>query len=85
MFWYCMHYDHMHVQTQEAALAVVSEESFCSVLDAVAALEQQLLPRVCWLVVKSAQLSCRVNALMCLAETFQHLPITAVITKVMNK
>jgi hypothetical protein len=76
----------MHVLTrvdqQEAALAVVSEESFCSVLNAVSALEQQLLPRVCWLVVKSSQLSCRVNALMCLAKTFQHLPITAVITKV---
>jgi SCY1-like protein 2 len=66
---------------QEAALKVAGETKFNAAVGP-AKIEEDLLPRTCWLVVKSCELSIRVHALMCVAKTFQYLPTSAVITKV---
>ncbi|CAM9417328.1 unnamed protein product, partial [Choristocarpus tenellus] len=67
---------------QQTALKAVSEEAFHSAIDGKTR-EEALLPRVCWLIVKSAVLSIRVNALMCLAKTFRFYPVQAVLEKVL--
>ncbi|CAM9777223.1 unnamed protein product, partial [Discosporangium mesarthrocarpum] len=69
-------------QVQEAALKAVSEESFHGAIGG-RTREEELLPRVCWLVVKSPVLSNRVNGLMCLAKTFRFYPVQAVVEKVL--
>ena len=67
---------------QESALKQVSEGEFCNAMSQ-EIMESQVLPRVCWLVVKSQQLSTRVQALLCLAKTFHHFSVAAVVEKVM--
>lgn len=60
----------------------IGTEGFAPAVDAAASLEAQLLPRVCWVAVKSAALASRVNALMCLAKIFKHLSSGAIVSKV---
>ncbi len=45
-------------------------------------LEKDILPRVCWLVVKSKDINMRTNALISLSKFSCHLPLKCIIEKV---
>ncbi len=66
---------------QQAALEAASLSSFASVIMA-ESLERDILPRVCWLVVKSKDINMRTNALISLSKFFHYLPLKCILEKV---
>ncbi len=66
---------------QQAALEAASLSSFTSVIMA-ESLERDILPRVCWLVVKSKDINMRTNALISLSKSFHYLPLKCILEKV---
>lgn len=69
------------VDVQEAALKAVSDEAFHGAIDG-RTRELEILPRVCWLVVKGSAVRVKVNALLCLSKTFHFFQVRAVVDKV---
>lgn len=69
------------VDVQEEALKAVSDEAFHGAIDGKTR-ELAILPRVCWLVVKGSAVRVKVNALLCLSNTFHFFQVRAVVDKV---
>ncbi len=66
---------------QQAALEVVSLNSLNTMIK-VESLEEDVLSRVCWLVVKSKDIKIRVNALVALSKFLDRLPLKCIMEKV---
>ncbi len=71
----------MVYRLQQAALEVVSLNSFNTMIK-VESLEEDVLSRVCWLVVKSKDIKIRVNALVALSKFLDRLPLKCIMEKV---
>ncbi len=66
---------------QQAALEAAALSSFNKSIK-VESLEGDILPRVCWLVVKSKDINMRTNALISLSKFFHYLPLKCILEKV---
>lgn len=72
------------MEVHEATLKAITEEAFHRAIDG-RTRELDILPRICWLVVKTTTLRIKVNALLCLSKTFHFYQVRAVVDKVRHR